>query len=190
MPYLGGDVGLCVSQPNGVLFGKFYSRSVTSTPTELKALKENCLDALFLLLSLVCLNLSRFCHSIFAADIVGFTAWSSVRDPTQVFTLLETLYNSFDSIAKRRGVFKVRRKTSTNSWYRSMIRTHNALGTCFTSKVETIGDCYVAATGLPEPRDDHAVVMGKFARDCMHKMLDLVHHLEVVLGYVMSCCLP
>ena len=42
-----------------------------------------------------------------AADIVGFTAWSSVRDPTQVFTLLETLYNSFDSIAKRRGVFKV-----------------------------------------------------------------------------------
>ena len=52
------------------------------------------------------------------------------------------------------------------------------------SQVETIGDCYVAATGLPEPRDDHAVVMAKFARDCMHKMLDLVHKLEVVLGYV------
>jgi hypothetical protein len=47
-------------------------------------------------------------------DIVGFTAWSSVR-PSQVFTLLETVYHAFDEIAKRRRVFKV----------------------------ETIGDCYV-----------------------------------------------
>jgi hypothetical protein len=52
--------------------------------------------------------------TVLFADIVGFTAWSSVRDPTQVFTLLETLYNSFDQIAKKRKVFKV----------------------------ETIGDCY------------------------------------------------
>jgi hypothetical protein len=36
----------------------------------------------------------------------GFTAWSSARDPSQVFTLLETLYQSFDVIAKRRRVFK------------------------------------------------------------------------------------
>ena len=48
------------------------------------------------------------------ADIVGFTAWSSVRDPCQVFTLLETVYHAFDEIAKRRRIFKV----------------------------ETIGDCY------------------------------------------------
>lgn len=40
-------------------------------------------------------------------DIAGFTAWSSVREPTQVFTLLETLYSGFDEIAHRRGVFKV-----------------------------------------------------------------------------------
>ena len=36
----------------------------------------------------------------------GFTAWSSVREPTQVFILLETLYQAFDAIAKRRHVFK------------------------------------------------------------------------------------
>lgn len=30
-----------------------------------------------------------------------------VREPTAVFTLLETLYHSFDKIAKRRRVFKV-----------------------------------------------------------------------------------
>jgi class 3 adenylate cyclase len=41
------------------------------------------------------------------ADIANFTAWSSVRDPSQVFTLLETLYGAFDQTAARRGVFKV-----------------------------------------------------------------------------------
>jgi len=41
------------------------------------------------------------------ADIAGFTAWSSVREPVQVFTLLETLYSAMDEIAQRRRVFKV-----------------------------------------------------------------------------------
>jgi class 3 adenylate cyclase len=58
--------------------------------------------------------------TIMFADIAGFTAWSSVREPSQVFTLLETVYSAFDAIAKRRKVFKV----------------------------ETVGDCYVAVTGL------------------------------------------
>jgi hypothetical protein len=65
-----------------------------------------------------------FLHTtIMFADISGFTAWSSVREPTQVFTLLETIFHAFDKIASKRGVFKV----------------------------ETVGDCYVAVTGLPEP---------------------------------------
>ena len=92
--------------------------------------------------------------TVMFADIAGFTAWSSVREPSQVFTLLETLYRAFDLIAKRRKVFKV----------------------------ETVGDCYVAVTGLPEPRKDHAVIMARFARDCMAKMNDLSHQLEVTLG--------
>jgi len=62
-----------------------------------------------------------------------------------VFTLLETLYGAFDAIAKRRRVFKV----------------------------ETIGDCYVAVTGLPKPRPDHAIVMCRFATDCLHRMQKL-----------------
>jgi hypothetical protein len=41
------------------------------------------------------------------ADLVGFTAWSSVREPSQVFTLLEVLYNAFDRIGQRRRIFKV-----------------------------------------------------------------------------------
>ena len=41
------------------------------------------------------------------ADIVGFTAWSSVREPSQVFSLLEALFRAFDDCASRRRVFKV-----------------------------------------------------------------------------------
>jgi len=88
------------------------------------------------------------------ADIVGFTAWSSVREPCQVFTLLETVYHAFDEIAKRRRVFKV----------------------------ETVGDCYVAVTGLPDPRKDHAIIMARFARDALQKMNELTKKLEVTLG--------
>jgi hypothetical protein len=45
--------------------------------------------------------------SVCFADLVGFTAWSSVREPTQVFQLLETIYHAFDKIAKKQNVFKV-----------------------------------------------------------------------------------
>ncbi|KAG7348833.1 family 3 adenylate cyclase [Nitzschia inconspicua] len=92
--------------------------------------------------------------TIMFADIAGFTAWSSTREPSAVFTLLEAIYAEFDSIAKRRGVFKV----------------------------EVVGDCYVAVTGLPDPRPDHAVVMAKFANDCVNRMFRATRKLEVELG--------
>ncbi|KAL7558291.1 hypothetical protein ACA910_020376 [Epithemia clementina (nom. ined.)] len=92
--------------------------------------------------------------TIMFADIVGFTAWSSTREPKQVFTLLETIYQEFDTTANRRGVFKV----------------------------ETVGDCYVAVAGLPQPRKDHAVVMARFARDCLYRFQALCPQLEMTLG--------
>jgi class 3 adenylate cyclase len=88
------------------------------------------------------------------ADIAGFTAWSSTREPSQVFTLLESIYSAFDKIAYRHSVFKV----------------------------ETVGDCYLAVGGLPEYREDHALIVAKFARDCLHKMSELTRKLEVTLG--------
>jgi class 3 adenylate cyclase len=44
------------------------------------------------------------------------------------------------------------------------------------------GDCYVAVTGLPDPRKDHAVAMCRFARECLIKTRVLVRKLEIRLG--------
>lgn len=92
--------------------------------------------------------------SVLFADIAGFTAWSSSRDPAQVFILLQTIYQAFDAIAKRRKVFKV----------------------------ETIGDSYVAVTGLPDPQENHAVIMARFAGECLSRMNQLTAELESSLG--------
>ena len=44
--------------------------------------------------------------SVLFGDLVGFTSWSSSREPAQVFTLLETLFHAFDKAARKYGVFK------------------------------------------------------------------------------------
>lgn len=93
-------------------------------------------------------------QTVLFADLVGFTAWSSSREPTHVFILLEALYGAFDKVARRRGVFKV----------------------------ETIGDCYVAAVGLPDPRWNHAVVLCRFAADIREVTNELTIEHEPSLG--------
>ena len=40
----------------------------------------------------------------------------------------------------------------------------------------------LAVTGLPEPQEAHAIIMAKFARDCMQKMHQVTSALEVRLG--------
>ena len=49
-------------------------------------------------------------------------------------------------------------------------------------KVETIGDCYVAVCGLPEPNKDHAWKMAKFASSCADEMNNITTRLELFLG--------
>jgi class 3 adenylate cyclase len=92
--------------------------------------------------------------TIMFGDLVGFTAWSSMREPSQVFMLLEGLYSAYDELALRRKVFKV----------------------------ETIGDCYVAVCGVPAVRKDHAKTMVRFARDCLDAMHLILNELTVDLG--------
>eukprot|EP00980_Cylindrotheca_fusiformis_P000032 scaffold14_cov130-Cylindrotheca_fusiformis.AAC.2 len=92
--------------------------------------------------------------SVVFADMAGFTAWSSAREPQQVFMLLENIYGALDTIANRYAIFKV----------------------------ETVGDCYVAAAGLPDPMENHALVACKFARDALKKMKEITHQMEASLG--------
>ncbi|CAJ1930877.1 unnamed protein product [Cylindrotheca closterium] len=92
--------------------------------------------------------------TVMFADICGFTAWSSVREPSQVFTLLETLYGSFDRLTKNSKVFKV----------------------------ETVGDSYIAATGIPKYHRDHAVSMVQFAHRISKEMSAMTKMLETTLG--------
>ena len=71
-----------------------------------------------------------------------------------MFRLLETVYRAFDLEGAKAGVFKV----------------------------ETVGDSYVAVTGLPDAREDHAVVIAKYAIKCLLKFNVLAKRLEPSLG--------
>ena len=92
--------------------------------------------------------------TIMFADICGFTAWSSVREPSQVFALLESVFTALDAIAQKRRIFKV----------------------------ETVGDCYVAVAGLPEARKDHALAMSRFAFETLRTVHEVTKRLELTLG--------
>ena len=49
--------------------------------------------------------------TVMFADLVGFTAWSSVREPTQVFQLLETIYHSTSSCQQQQQQQQQHRST-------------------------------------------------------------------------------
>jgi adenylate cyclase len=66
--------------------------------------------------------------SILFADIVGFTEISREMDAAQLVGMLNEIFVGFDRAAKRLGL----------------------------EKIKTIGDAYMVAAGLPEPRADHA----------------------------------
>lgn len=94
--------------------------------------------------------------SVIFADIVGFTQWSSSREPFQVFKLLETLFLSFDMIAKQPD--------------------------CLLFKVETTGDCYVGVSGYPHSQPDHAVRVARFARAILDSFARDIKVLSATLG--------
>ena len=105
---------------------------------------------------------------------------SSTREPTQVFTLLETVFKSFDEIAKSKSwcdqhLFAL--DTPLTRFAAHLVPTERRV-----FKVETVGDCYVAACGLPEPQRDHATIVVKFAHNLVHNMNKVVKTLETTLG--------
>jgi adenylate cyclase len=65
--------------------------------------------------------------SLLFADVVDFTALSTRLDSTQVVAMLGDLFSRFDGIISRHGL----------------------------EKIKTIGDCYMAAAGIPRPLPGH-----------------------------------
>lgn len=72
---------------------------------------------------------------ILFADLVEFTKLSSVTHPTELVALLNELFTEFDELMTRRGI----------------------------EKIKTIGDCYMAVCGVPEPAQEPAHAMAEAA---------------------------
>ena len=97
--------------------------------------------------------------SILFADVVDFTPLSSRLEAREVVEFLDRLFSRFDELVDRHDV----------------------------EKIKTIGDCYMAAAGVPRQRPDHAhalaglaLEMGECTRDCLPKGTQ--HDLRLRIG--------
>jgi class 3 adenylate cyclase len=88
---------------------------------------------------------SRFeSATILFADIVDFTGLSQELSPSELVTILNDIFSTFDGIAEDLGL----------------------------EKIKTIGDAYMVVGGLPNPRSDHAqaiVAMAIKMLDTIHQ---------------------
>jgi guanylate cyclase len=77
--------------------------------------------------------------SILFADVVDFTPMAEHHSPASVVQMLDQLFGHFDELAERYDL----------------------------EKIKTIGDCYMAAAGIPSPRPDHAQALALVALDML-----------------------
>ncbi|HEY6709393.1 MAG TPA: adenylate/guanylate cyclase domain-containing protein [Actinomycetota bacterium] len=73
--------------------------------------------------------------TVLFADLVDFTASSDRSSPERVVQVLADLFTAFDRLVARHGL----------------------------EKIKTVGDAYMVAGGLPEPRPDHAEAVAEMA---------------------------
>lgn len=96
--------------------------------------------------------------TVLFADIVGFTAFSQGVSPEVLVGVLNDLFTRFDHIADHRGL----------------------------EKIKTIGDCYMAAAGLPTVVPDHADRAAYMALDMLDAIQDFnantEHPLNIRIG--------
>ncbi len=83
--------------------------------------------------------------SVLFADVSGFVAMARTLGPEKTVELLNKLVSRFDDLAERHGV----------------------------EKIKTIGDAYMVASGVPEPRPDHAVALADMALDMIDATRDI-----------------
>jgi guanylate cyclase len=75
--------------------------------------------------------------SIVFADVVDFTPLAQRLLPAEMLGILDQLFSHFDALVERHGL----------------------------EKIKTIGDCYMAAAGVPQPCPDHARRAARLALD-------------------------
>jgi adenylate cyclase len=97
--------------------------------------------------------------SVLFADLVGFTGHAAVMAPDDLVRLLDQIFSAFDRLVDAEGV----------------------------EKIKTIGDAYMVAGGLPEPRADHVQAVARTAlamRDEIASIARLTGHgwLDVRIG--------
>ncbi|MBR6200939.1 MAG: hypothetical protein IKQ61_11845 [Spirochaetales bacterium] len=92
--------------------------------------------------------------SVLFADIVGFTKLSSTCTPHELVLYLNDLFTRFDLRAENMGV----------------------------EKIKTIGDCYMAACGVPEANPKHALVLLEFARGMLNDIKEYNETAEMKVG--------
>ncbi len=78
------------------------------------------------------------------ADIVDFTGFSKDKDPHQVVEVLTDIFSRMDALSDKFGL----------------------------EKIKTIGDCYMAVSGLPVPNQNSVENAARFAIACRDMMLD------------------
>jgi adenylate cyclase len=78
--------------------------------------------------------------TVLFADIVNFTKMSLRVSPVRLVALLDQIFAEFDRITERLGL----------------------------EKIKTIGDAYMVAGGIPEPRVDHAEAIARMALEMLH----------------------
>src|SRR5262249_25632633 len=82
--------------------------------------------------------------SILFADVVDFTPLAQRLPAAEVVGMLDRLFSHFDPLADRYGL----------------------------EKIKTIGDCYMVAAGVPNPRPDHARAIALMAIEMREAMRD------------------
>jgi class 3 adenylate cyclase len=88
--------------------------------------------------------------TVLFADIVNFTPISARFGPREVVDMLNEVFSHFDGLVDKYGV----------------------------EKIQAAGDAYMVAAGVPNPRPDHATVLGQLALD----MLDYLKREEFLGG--------
>ena len=77
--------------------------------------------------------------SVIFIDIANFTKLSSGIQPERLVEILNDIFTIFDNLTEKYGL----------------------------EKIKTIGDCYLAASGIPVPRMDHAIAAANMAIETM-----------------------